>query len=269
MPIRRARKSATSSTTSSRIKNIVMSIAEQEELLEDICNDVLGFGPLEPLACARRHLRHHGQRLRHGLHRSPRQGPEDRHPLPRQPAAAEHLPAHRQPGRPPRRRSLSRSATRACPTAPASTSSRRRSPSTGRAHHPQVQEGQADARSARQVRHHHAAGRRDPADHRPLPLQHAGLRRHRLGQDHAAQLPHPLHRSRRAHHHLRGRRRAATAAAACGAPRNPPAQSRRRGRGHHARPGEELPAHAARAHHRRRSARTRGVRPAAGDEHRP
>lgn len=26
-----------------------MSIAEQEELLEDICNDVLGYGPLEPL----------------------------------------------------------------------------------------------------------------------------------------------------------------------------------------------------------------------------
>ena len=31
------------------IKSIVMSIAEQEELLDDICNDVLGFGPLEPL----------------------------------------------------------------------------------------------------------------------------------------------------------------------------------------------------------------------------
>ncbi|MEM7299446.1 MAG: CpaF family protein [Pseudomonadota bacterium] len=31
------------------IKNIVMSIAEQEELLADICNDVLGYGPLEPL----------------------------------------------------------------------------------------------------------------------------------------------------------------------------------------------------------------------------
>ena len=31
------------------IKNVVMSISEQEELLEDICNDVLGFGPLEPL----------------------------------------------------------------------------------------------------------------------------------------------------------------------------------------------------------------------------
>src|SRR3954467_1875339 len=31
------------------IKNIVLSIAEQEELLDDICNDVLGYGPLEPL----------------------------------------------------------------------------------------------------------------------------------------------------------------------------------------------------------------------------
>src|SRR6478752_3627519 len=31
------------------IKNVVMSIAEQEELLEDICNDVLGYGPLELL----------------------------------------------------------------------------------------------------------------------------------------------------------------------------------------------------------------------------
>jgi pilus assembly protein CpaF len=31
------------------IKNVVMSIAEQEALLDDICNDVLGYGPLEPL----------------------------------------------------------------------------------------------------------------------------------------------------------------------------------------------------------------------------
>uniref|UniRef100_UPI003BAC1992 CpaF family protein n=1 Tax=Stappia sp. TaxID=1870903 RepID=UPI003BAC1992 len=31
------------------LKNVVMSISEQEDLLEDICNDVLGFGPLEPL----------------------------------------------------------------------------------------------------------------------------------------------------------------------------------------------------------------------------
>jgi pilus assembly protein CpaF len=31
------------------LKNVVMSIAEQEEILDDICNDVLGYGPLEPL----------------------------------------------------------------------------------------------------------------------------------------------------------------------------------------------------------------------------
>ncbi|MGH6907047.1 MAG: CpaF family protein [Aestuariivirga sp.] len=31
------------------LKDVMMSISEQEELLEDICNDVLGYGPLEPL----------------------------------------------------------------------------------------------------------------------------------------------------------------------------------------------------------------------------
>ncbi len=31
------------------LKSIVMSIADQEELLDDICDDVLGYGPLEPL----------------------------------------------------------------------------------------------------------------------------------------------------------------------------------------------------------------------------
>jgi pilus assembly protein CpaF len=32
-----------------RLKNVMMSIAEQEDMLDDICNDVLGYGPLEPL----------------------------------------------------------------------------------------------------------------------------------------------------------------------------------------------------------------------------
>ncbi len=31
------------------IKNVILSISEQDELVQDICNDVLGFGPLEPL----------------------------------------------------------------------------------------------------------------------------------------------------------------------------------------------------------------------------
>jgi pilus assembly protein CpaF len=31
------------------IRNIIMPISEQEEMLEDICNDVMGYGPLDPL----------------------------------------------------------------------------------------------------------------------------------------------------------------------------------------------------------------------------
>ncbi|MCI0466512.1 MAG: CpaF family protein [Beijerinckiaceae bacterium] len=31
------------------IKSVAMSTAEQQDLIEDICNDVLGYGPLEPL----------------------------------------------------------------------------------------------------------------------------------------------------------------------------------------------------------------------------
>ena len=46
---RRARKYRDIVSEIIQIKNVVMSIAEQEELLEDICNDVLGYGPLEPL----------------------------------------------------------------------------------------------------------------------------------------------------------------------------------------------------------------------------
>jgi pilus assembly protein CpaF len=31
------------------IKNVAVSTGEQEDLIDDICNDVLGYGPLEPL----------------------------------------------------------------------------------------------------------------------------------------------------------------------------------------------------------------------------
>ena len=31
------------------LKNLVMSISEQEQLLTDLCNDIFGYGPLEPL----------------------------------------------------------------------------------------------------------------------------------------------------------------------------------------------------------------------------
>ncbi len=85
------------------IKNIVMSISEQEELLDDICNDVLGFGPLEPLL-SRDDI---ADIMVNGSGtvyiEVARQDSENRHPFPRQSATAQHLPAHRQPDRPPRR----------------------------------------------------------------------------------------------------------------------------------------------------------------------
>jgi Flp pilus assembly CpaF family ATPase len=77
-----------------------MSIAEQEELLEDICNDVLGYGPLEPLL-ARDDI---ADIMVNGANTTyievGRQGAAHRRALRRQCAADEHLPAHRQPGRP-------------------------------------------------------------------------------------------------------------------------------------------------------------------------
>ena len=113
--------------------------------------------PARAAAGARRHRRHHGERLRHDLHRSQGQDPADRHPLPRQPAAPEHLPAHRQPDRPARRQILAD-----LRRAPAGRLARQRHRAAARhrrpgAHHPQVQEGQAHARAAGPVRHHHAA----------------------------------------------------------------------------------------------------------------
>ena len=226
------------------VKNVVMSIAEQEELLEDICNDVLGYGPLEPLL-ARDDI---ADIMVNGADRifiEVRGKVEETEVRFRDNSQLlEHLPAHRQPGRPPRRRGepdLRRAPARRLARQRHRAAALDRRP---RAHHPKVQEGQADARSARPVRHDHAGRRDDPADHRPRPLQRPRLRRHRLRQDDAAELPDPLHRPRRARHHLRGRGRAAAAAAARGSPGDAPAQHRRRGRGHDARSRQELPAHA-------------------------
>ncbi len=56
------------------IKNLAMSISEQEDLLEDICNDVLGYGPLEPLLARDDIADIMVNGARTVLHRSRRQG---------------------------------------------------------------------------------------------------------------------------------------------------------------------------------------------------
>ena len=251
------------------IKNVVMSISEQEELLDDICNDVLGYGPLEPLLArddiadimvngsGTTYIEVKGKIQKTGIRFRDNQQLLN---------ICQRIVSQ-----------IGRRVDESSPICDA------RLPDGSRVNvivPPLAIDGPAltirkfkkDKLTLEQLVRfgtHHAGRRRHPQGHRPLPRQHPRVRRHRLRQDHAAQLPHPVHRRRRAHHHLRGRGRIATPAAAHRAAGNPPAQPRRRRPGHHARPGQELPAHAAGTDHRRRGARTRGVRPAAGDEHRP
>ena len=86
------------------IKNIVMSIAEQEELFQDICDDVLGYGPLEPLL-ARDDI---ADIMVNGAETTYIEvnGKVERASIKfrQQCAADEYLPAHRESDRPPGRR---------------------------------------------------------------------------------------------------------------------------------------------------------------------
>ena len=72
------------------------------------------------------------------------------------------------------------------------------------------------------------------------------LRRHGLGQDHAAEHPVGLHPGQRAHRHDRGLGGTAAAAAARGAAGDPAAEHRGQGRGHRSATWCATPAHAAR-----------------------
>jgi pilus assembly protein CpaF len=145
------------------IKSIVMSIAEQEDLLDDICNDVLGFGPLEPLLArddiadimvngsGTVYIEVQGKIQKTGIRFRDNQqllnicqrivSQIGRRVDESSPICDARLPDGS-------RRAAARD-RRAC------------------AHHPQIQKGQADPRSACQVRFDNPAGRRDPSYHRP------------------------------------------------------------------------------------------------------
>ena len=73
----------------------------------------------------------------------------------------------------------------------------------------------------------------------------------------------------RAHRHRRGRGRAPAAPGARDHARVPPGQHRGQGHGQHPRPRPQLPAYAARPHHRRRVSWPRDDRHAPGHEHGP
>ena len=120
------------------------------------------------------------------------------------------------------------------------------------AHHPQVLRGPLHRRGPDQLRHPHPPPRPSLLEGvRPGPAQHPGVRRHRRRQDDHPQRAVVLHPRGRAHRHHRGRRRAPARPGPRAAARVPPGQHRGQGRGHHPRPGEELAAHAARPRRRR------------------
>ena len=123
-------------------------------MLEQITDEIVGLGPLEPLLRDETHHRGHGQRPAPGLRRAQRQARADRRHVPeRRPRDAHHRPHHRAP-RPARRRVAARWSTPACPTAPASTPSSRRSRLVGPgAHHPQVRRVAAHGRRPDPLRH--------------------------------------------------------------------------------------------------------------------
>ena len=148
------------------IKNVSMSVAEQEHLVQDIVNDVLGYGPLEPLL-ARDDIADimvNGSRPR--LHRGRRQGAADQRPLPRQYAADEHLPADRQPGRPPRRRIQPICDARLPDGSRVNVIALAAGHRRPDADDPKVQEGQADDEEPGGVRLHQSRGRARPRRHR-------------------------------------------------------------------------------------------------------
>jgi hypothetical protein len=157
-----------------------MSISEQEELLDDICNDVLGYGPLEPLLArddiadimvnggARTFIEVNGkiqltnirfrdnQQLMNICQRIVSQ-------VGRRVDESSPICDARLPGRIARQRHRPAALDR-----------------WAGADHPQIQEGQADPRPAGPLRRHLAGGRAGPSDRRQGALQYRDLRRHGL-----------------------------------------------------------------------------------------
>ena len=84
----------------------LLTDTDRARLVEEIKNELLGLGPLEPLLWDDDVQRHSGQRAQPGVRRAPGQALPDRRALQRRPAPdADHRP-HRVAGRPARRRSV-------------------------------------------------------------------------------------------------------------------------------------------------------------------
>ena len=204
--------------------DIPMSSADRTRISQEIADDILGYGPIEPL------LRDSTltEVMVNAFERSTSSA-----------AASWSRPTRPSPTRPtcgaPSTRSSARSAaastrrarwwTPACPTAAASTPSSRRWPSTGsKLTIRKFSEDPLHGRRPHQLRHPDHRFGRFPRRVRPRPTQHPRLRRHWIREDHDAQRALGLHPRRRAHRHHRGCRRAEAGSGprAAGSSRGPP-----------------------------------------------
>ena len=225
--------------------------------------------PHRPPPPGRRDLRGHVQRARQRLRGAQRQAREvDGHVRRRDPPAPHHR-QDRERDRPAHRRvqpALRRPPPRRLPR-------QRRHPPAGHRralpHHPEVLQGEAPGRRPHPLRHAQRPRRPLPAGLRGRSPQHHRLRRHRHRQDDHAQRAVVVHPVRRAHRHGGGRQGAPAPPGPRAVARGPAAEHRGSGRDHHPRPGQELPAHAARPHRGRRVPFRRGPGHAPGHEHRP
>ncbi len=207
-------------------EGLALTRAERIRMLEQITDEIIGLGPLEPLLRDETvtEIMVNGPRQVY-IERS-RQARADERRLPeRRPRDAHHRsdhrpdrPAHRRvepDGRRPAHGRIARQRDH-----PAAVADR-----PGH-HHSKVRGVAVHRRRPGPFRHRHAGDVRLPARMRGSSTQHLRVRRNRLGQDDHAERALVVHSQRRANRHHRGRGRAPAPAGARRDARVPPAQHR-------------------------------------------
>ena len=184
-----------------------LSAADKAQLIQDVSDDILGYGPIDRLLKDDERHRGHGQRPDIGLRRAQRASIErDRRQLRRRDPPPAHHRQDRGPGRPAHRRGDAdgrRPPPRRLPC-------ERGHPPAGHRravpHHPEVLQGPVPGRRPDPLRH---AQRRTSARFLQAcvvgPPERHRLRRYRHRQDDDAQRAVVVHPRRRAHRHRRGR----------------------------------------------------------------
>ncbi len=233
-------------------EGLALTRAERVRMLEQITDEIIGLGPLEPL------LR--DESITEVMVNGPRQVYIERsgkleltqRRLPeRRPRHADHRPDHR-PDRSPRGRVEPDGGRTPDGRVPRQRDHPAALPGRPRRHDPEVRRLPLHGGRPDPLRHGDPGDVRLPQGLRRGPAQHLRVRRDGLRQDDHAQRAVLVHPERRADHHDRGRGGAAAPPGARGDARVAAAQHRGQGRDPDPRARAELPPDAARPDHRRR-----------------